>query len=199
MKPVFTFLVFALLLACVGWFLPGVLKQKPDFCVSCHITDTKKLHGAKMQAMRATPPQNLASFHHNLKNKSMNCPDCHRGVDFKSSLAVFYFEVKNTFSYFLGSFHEPDKTEVPVNNRVCTGCHAGLVAKAKEPTYHAYPSHEGIKRVLCTGCHKAHSPKTEAEKFLNVSVLLSRCDKCHKNSITSPMIIKSLGLDQNRP
>lgn len=199
MKRIFIFTFFVLIFAATGWLLPGQLKQKPDFCVSCHITDTKKLHGAKMDAMKSAPPQNLASAHYHLKTKSVGCPDCHRGTDFKSSLEVFYFEIKNTLRYFVGSFHEPDKIEVLVHDPVCLGCHMGLITKLQKPKYHAYPSHDGIKRVLCVECHKTHMLRPENEKFLDMSVVLAQCDKCHKNSVTSPMVIKSLGLDENRP
>ncbi len=194
-KLILLSIALAPFLAAGGYFYGETLKKDPDFCVSCHLSGGKALHQPKMDLMRANPVQSLAGVHYRLDSGALGCPDCHKGVDWRGKVEIAYIEIKNTFRYFLASFHEPKEIEYPITDALCLKCHDKLKGKAGPLSFHSFNSHNGMKQVACWQCHTVHAERSDDGRLINIKKVISQCDLCHKYAETSPMVRRTLGLD----
>ncbi len=180
------------IIALAGWEAKEWAKHRDGFCVSCHISEEKPLHGVKNSQMRATPPITLAGVHYGLKRGGLSCPDCHRGIGLAGRAHEAFLEIKNSFAYLLWSFKEPEKISLAVSNQICEACHKDLKRKGVKPDYHSFASHDGIEDPPCVACHPQHTLKTAGQDFLNKETAIKICEQCHSGAKESVFVIESL-------
>lgn len=172
------FLVFGvttlLLILILLYIIFEVQKSSPEFCVSCHLTPSQKLHQAKYDGFMASPPGNMAGLH----RKEIPCAGCHEGQAWRQKAVQLGKEGWNTLRYFLGSFQEPRELSPPLLDHGCKKCHASL--KARE-VFHRAEAHWGQKfPTRCTECHLSHKKGGKKEKyFLPREDLRRQCLRCH--------------------
>ena len=158
------------------YFMLEAQKSKPEFCVSCHLTPTQKLHQEKYADFTSPLPKNMAGLH----RKKIACAGCHEGQEWTQKAAQAGKEAWNTLRYFLGSFREPRELSPPLLDHGCEKCHGQL--KAKE-VFHRAQAHGGKKfPTRCTECHLSHKKEGKREKFFLLREDLRRqCLRCHPN------------------
>ncbi|HEB71972.1 MAG TPA: hypothetical protein ENI77_05070 [Nitrospirae bacterium] len=173
---------------------------RPDFCVSCHLLSdsNKPLHQKKMEMMTSDKPLSLAGVHFKSKKSKLGCPECHHGTNVSEKMEIFWFQVKNTFLYFVGNYEEPKTLTSPVSDKFCSSCHGGMRAKAGSVSYHSMMSHDGLKEIACVKCHTLHTPPATGGGFLDKKKVLTACALCHKNPAQSEALQKLLGLRKNK-
>ncbi len=189
-------LLVTAVVATTGWFIKEHLKESAQFCVSCHLTDTKSLHADKYARMRAVPPESLAGVHFQLQTKKIVCADCHRGFGIEDRLLENWLELKNSFVYFFGSVREPEKTVLAVKNKACLPCHNDLLKPEKDllshPRFHSLQAHDGIDKPLCADCHRQHNSKGRNGSFLEKATLVRQCKTCHQKAEDAVFIRNAL-------
>jgi len=174
------------------------ITESPDFCVSCHLPSDKSgkpLHQKKMKMMTsANPFLSLAGVHFKNAKSKLGCPECHHGRNLHERVEILWFQIKNTFIYFMGHYEEPRSLASPISDEFCSSCHGGLKAKAVRFGYHSFMSHDGLKEITCVKCHAMHTPQVKGGGFLDKNRVLASCALCHKNPAQSEPLRKALGL-----
>ncbi|VAX17993.1 hypothetical protein MNBD_NITROSPINAE04-140 [hydrothermal vent metagenome] len=174
--------------------------KSPGFCVSCHLPSdsSKPLHQKKMEMMISDKPLSLAGVHYKSEKSALGCLECHHGANLSEKMGIFWFQIKNTFLYFIGNYEEPKTLTSPVSDKFCSSCHGGMRAKAVSPNYHSMMSHDGLKEITCVKCHTLHTPPAPGGGFLDKKKVLTACALCHKNPAQSEILQKSLGVRANK-
>ncbi len=172
-------------------FLPGILvstiglytlfialekwKSEPEFCVSCHLSPTQKLHQNKYDNFRDPLPKNMSALH----RKEISCIGCHESRDFLRKSVQIFKESWNTLRYFFGTFREPEELSLNFVDDNCRECHAQL--KSME-MFHRAQAHGGKFLVRCTECHPSHKTGGKKERyFIPLKNVRDQCILCHPN------------------
>lgn len=161
------------------------LEQDNHFCVACHAPEGKRLHGDLFDRYEAKPPVSLSAAHAAAK-KAVKCIDCHGGAGVERRSRVLLIAAWDTLKYLSGRFKEPDRMAVPLRDRECVQCHADYEAgpfpeggQAGGRDFHKHRDHRALSSI-CVECHTAHVAGDPRLKFLNNTVVLPRCQRCHK-------------------
>ncbi|MBI3794883.1 MAG: hypothetical protein HY280_09180 [Nitrospinae bacterium] len=156
------------------------LKEGPEFCVSCHLSNGEKLHAEKFKAFSAENPPNLAGQHRKKSAEKFTCSSCHSGRGTEMRGRVSIEEIKNTLAYFFAKFEEPkkfDQSLMPDEN--CEACHKSY--KGGATSFHGMKAHTPKIKFPCIACHAAHPSGGAKYYFLTEKDVLGVCKKCHPN------------------
>ncbi|MBI5177661.1 MAG: hypothetical protein HZA04_00195 [Nitrospinae bacterium] len=171
----------ALLALAVGWIgVSGAVKERPGFCVSCHLDAGTPLHAEKHRRFIQENPQDLAGYHRTKVPGEFACSGCHDGRTIGTKARVVWAEVHNTFLYVFGKFEEPaipNLALLPDEN--CEGCHAEM--KKERGRFHGFAAHRPRVTVACIACHRAHAAGNARRHYLDELKLAAVCAKCHRN------------------
>jgi len=161
------------------------LEKDNQFCIACHAPEGKRLHGELFERYDAKPPVNLSAAHASAK-KTAKCIDCHGGAGVERRSRVLFIAAWDTLKYLTGRFKEPDRMAVPLRDRECVQCHADYETgpfpeggQAGGRDFHKHPDHRALSSI-CVECHTAHVVGDARLKFLNNTVVLPHCQRCHK-------------------
>lgn len=160
------------------------LEQDNRFCISCHLSDGKRLHAALFNRYEANPPLDLSALHK--AKKEIKCIDCHGGAGVERRSRVLALAAWDTLKYLAGNFKEPEGMIFPLRDLECARCHAGYSAgpfpeggQAGGRDFHKHPDHR-VLPIACVRCHTSHVAGDPRLKFLKNEVVLPLCRRCHK-------------------
>lgn len=174
-----------------GWVVTDRLERENTFCVSCHLTETKPLHEAKLERFRARPPRTLAGAHGAAGaetprgERAFRCIDCHGGTGPLGRLRVKALSARDAFWYVVGRFEEPEGMRWPLWDSDCRQCHADLGAEpeagpGEDPAFHDLAVHNHDLGVSCVTCHLAHERDGLQDfHFLHPRPVRAQCASCH--------------------
>jgi predicted CXXCH cytochrome family protein len=161
-------------------FLVGLAAKERDnrFCISCH------LHEAKFTRFGASPPADLAGFHHG--RKGVGCIDCHGGADPAMRLRVWAVAGADTLRFLVGRYREPDDMRLPLRPAECRRCHTPIVdargrgdEEGGRDAYHAIRDHDSVA-LSCVRCHSSHTTgSTAGLEFISRARVEPICRECH--------------------
>lgn len=159
------------------------LERDNAFCVSCHLTETRRLHAEKFSGFQSIDgaARTLAAAHALSRAGEFKCVDCHNGAGLRDKLAIKAQAARDTLAYLFGSFEEPTQMRFPLGNRVCLQCHDLRDASNKAATkFHDDPYHRDLPFV-CFECHTVHLEGPRNTRFLRAESVQPLCDQCHSS------------------
>lgn len=166
-------------LAAILLITSETLKRNPSFCAACHLPDGATLHAAKNRLFGEQPPRDLAALHR-AKRGDFSCAGCHDGRTFGQRLAVRWEEAKNTATYFLGDFKEPERLKAGLMpDETCESCHHPV--PAERGAFHGIGAHLPKIKFPCIDCHAAHGAGNSAYHFIDIEKMKKTCAHCHPN------------------
>ncbi len=181
--------IAALALAPLGWVISDQLEQDDAFCTSCHLSEGRPLHEAKLAAFRERPAPSLAAAHGAAGNEAhtggrFRCIDCHGGSGFLGRARVKLLSVKDALWYAAGRFEEPERMTWPLRDEDCSHCHSSFAeseASAEpNPLFHQLAVHNHELGVACVACHVSHPSGGLADRFfLHPQAVRAQCASCH--------------------
>lgn len=176
-------------LAPVAWHVSDRLEAQNDFCISCHLTESKRLHQEIRDDFDRQPQTTLAGFHGTSPNVEgrelarMRCIDCHGGTSLLGRARVKALAAKDALVYLTGRFDEPKGMRFPLWEEDCRKCHKAF--KPVEPgdgppAFHALAVHNTKLGVGCVECHLAHEPGGVHDTwFVHAEPVRAQCARCH--------------------
>lgn len=187
LKQYWLLLLLVLLISGVAAFGAGIaitdyLEQDNEFCISCHLTDQKRLHQEKLTTFLPMQGQitTLAAAHYvGEKRGTFKCVDCHNGATFTDKLLIKAQAARDTVAYFMGSFQEPDHMRFALGNRVCLKCHTTSGRNPHNDTAFHNASYHTDLPFVCYECHAVHPPAGSDTRFLRRHTVQQLCDSCH--------------------
>jgi predicted CXXCH cytochrome family protein len=153
-------------------------KEAPEFCISCHLPNGKKLHSEKFKSFANGQPAMLAGLHKKKAQDKFSCSSCHSGRTLSIKTKIFVEEARNTLAYFFGKFEEPKKFDLTLMpDETCEDCH--LKYKGGTASFHGMSAHIPKVKYACVACHKAHISGEVDFYLLNQTEVIQVCGKCH--------------------
>lgn len=160
------------------------LEQNNRFCISCHLSDGKRLHAGLFNRYEANPPLDLSALHK--AKKEIKCINCHGGVGVVGRSRVLALAAKDALKYVAGRFKESERMTVPLWDQDCAQCHGDYNVgsfpeggQAGGRDFHKHPDHRTLP-MTCVQCHTSHVTGDPRIKFLKNEVVLPLCRRCHK-------------------
>ena len=165
-------------LALAASFFTGLYRfeQHDPFCIACHLHEEKYARFLRP----AGHPVDLAGAH---GAKGARCIGCHGGADAWARTKIWSVAARDTATFLVGQYREPDHMTLPLTDADCRWCHRDIEDSgwqmARETWYHA-PQHTGLPvKSTCVDCHQAHTASQPARRFLQNASVLPECHKCH--------------------
>ncbi|MBF0274051.1 MAG: hypothetical protein HQK84_02345 [Nitrospinae bacterium] len=165
-----------------------------EFCHSCHLNTTTKLHDEEYNNFVAVTPNDLAGFH-KIKKARFTCIDCHKGSGWKTTLLNDTSAFINLGKYILNTFSDTTPLRYPMEDAICKSCHDMKIYEHKSKKFHGLIAHKQPFNIKCVNCHWAHKEGKGNYYFLQKEALSVICAKCHKNLESSKF--KRIFIDKN--
>jgi len=180
-KGIYLTLAFFFGVLCYGYYVHKT-NDGLEFCQSCHVSPTKKLHGQIYLNFVATESQetDLAGYHRQ-NGEKFTCLSCHRGDTFEAKLLNDASAFFNLGKYLIGKFDSDKSLRFPIEDAICLDCHSLSQSSKKTKTFHGLVAHKYPFTVECLSCHSAHSEGKSNNFFINRAIALKICKKCHLN------------------
>ncbi|MFQ5974655.1 MAG: NapC/NirT family cytochrome c [Alphaproteobacteria bacterium] len=165
----------------MGVAVTDYLEQDNVFCISCHVSNAKRLHQDKFDTFFPIDGQitTLAAAHHGAGNEPFKCVNCHNGATLTDKLLIKTQAARDTVAYLLGDFEEPELMRFSLGNRLCLKCHSSAGKNPeKETAFHNAGYHTNLP-FICYACHTVHPQAKRETRFLKRDIVQPLCDECH--------------------
>ncbi len=164
-----------------GVAVTDYLEQDNVFCISCHVSDAKRLHQDKFDTFFPIDGHisTLAAAHHGGGSEPFKCVGCHNGATLTDKLLIKAQAARDTAAYILGDFEEPKLMRFSLGNRLCIKCHTTARKYSEQEAAFHNASHHANLPFLCYACHTVHRQAQREAGFLGRDVVQPVCDSCH--------------------